>query len=126
MLPRFSDFRGVYQLVVELADVRVLAFGTLNRPRSTLTINPNAHMFLHPPGVDADDTHAHHYAPRLTDLVEDHGVYPVHDESCLPPYRMSTLLATLLPDHKYQFRRILCFVCDLHALGSTFTCSLTR
>lgn len=74
------------RLVVELADIRVLALGTLNRPRSTLTINPNAHIFLHPPGVDADDMHAHHSTPKLSDLVEDHGVYPVHDESWLPPY----------------------------------------
>lgn len=78
------------RLVVEFADVRILAFGTLNRPRSTLTINPNAHIFLHPPGVDVDPSdaiHAQHVASRPGDLVEDHGVYPVHEESSHPPYQ---------------------------------------
>ena len=88
---------------MELADVRILAFGTLNRPRSTLTMNHNAHIFLHPPGVDAGDIHPHHSTPRASDLVEDHGVYPVHDESWLPPYRMSIPLAVFLPDHNVSF-----------------------
>ncbi|KAF9464878.1 hypothetical protein BDZ94DRAFT_1215690 [Collybia nuda] len=76
------------RLVVELADVRILAFGTLNRPRSTLTVNPNAHVFLHPPGVDTDGvTHSSvgGMIPRLSDLIDDHGVYPVQ-ESTLPAY----------------------------------------
>ncbi|KAJ7490340.1 hypothetical protein B0H11DRAFT_1020430 [Mycena galericulata] len=42
------------RLVVQFADVRILALGTLNRPRSDLTVNPNAKTFLHPPGVESD------------------------------------------------------------------------
>ncbi|KAJ6538573.1 hypothetical protein DFH09DRAFT_1177262 [Mycena vulgaris] len=42
------------RLVVQFADVRVLALGTLNRPRSPLTVNPNAKAFLHPPGIGSD------------------------------------------------------------------------
>jgi hypothetical protein len=76
-------------VVVRFADVQILAFGTLNRP-STLTVNPNAHIFLHPPGVDADGIHTPLSTPKLRDVVEDHGVYPVYDKSWFPPYRMST------------------------------------
>ncbi|KAJ7129420.1 hypothetical protein C8R44DRAFT_776753 [Mycena epipterygia] len=47
------------RIVVQFADVRVLALGTLTRPRSPLTVNPNAKAFLHPPGIDSDsDTSA--------------------------------------------------------------------
>lgn len=42
------------QLVVEFADVRVLAFGVLNRPRGKYTINENARIFLHPPGIERE------------------------------------------------------------------------
>ncbi|KAJ3828104.1 hypothetical protein F5880DRAFT_1029998 [Lentinula raphanica] len=59
------------RLVVQLADVRIIALGTLNRPRSTLTVNPNAHTFLHPPGIDDLQT------LRNNRVVTDHGVYPL-------------------------------------------------
>ncbi|GAW05071.1 hypothetical protein LENED_006905 [Lentinula edodes] len=59
------------RLVVELTDVRIIALGTLDRPRSTLTVNPNAHTFLHPPGIDDLQ------APRNNRVVTDHGVYPL-------------------------------------------------
>ncbi|KAI0321388.1 hypothetical protein OF83DRAFT_1161811 [Amylostereum chailletii] len=39
------------RLVVQLADVRVIALGVLNIPRGTFTINKNARAFLHPPGL---------------------------------------------------------------------------
>ncbi|KAJ7721188.1 hypothetical protein DFH07DRAFT_303044 [Mycena maculata] len=42
------------RLVVQFADVRIIALGTLNQPRSPLTVNPNAKAFLHPPGVESD------------------------------------------------------------------------
>ena len=42
------------QLIVELADVRVFAFGTLARPRSDFTVNLNAHFLFHPPGIEGD------------------------------------------------------------------------
>ncbi|KAF7355533.1 hypothetical protein MSAN_01470300 [Mycena sanguinolenta] len=38
------------RLVVQFADVRVLALGTLKRP-SPLTVNSNANALLHPPGI---------------------------------------------------------------------------
>ncbi|OBZ76557.1 hypothetical protein A0H81_03858 [Grifola frondosa] len=40
------------RLVVEFADVRILALGVLNKPRSSFTVNHNARIFLHPPGTD--------------------------------------------------------------------------
>jgi hypothetical protein len=43
---------SIVQLVVEFADVRILAFGTLNKPRSPFSVNPNAQIFLHPPGIN--------------------------------------------------------------------------
>ncbi|KII94993.1 hypothetical protein PLICRDRAFT_33820 [Plicaturopsis crispa FD-325 SS-3] len=43
------------RLVVEFADVRILALGVLNKPRGSFSANPNAHVFLHPPGVDSTD-----------------------------------------------------------------------
>ncbi|KZP20193.1 hypothetical protein FIBSPDRAFT_544709 [Athelia psychrophila] len=38
------------RVVAEFADVRILAFGVLNQPK-TIFINPNAHALLHPPGI---------------------------------------------------------------------------
>ncbi|KAH9977651.1 hypothetical protein BGW80DRAFT_767176 [Lactifluus volemus] len=46
------------RLVVQLADVRILALGVLNNPRGAFTINHNARAFLHPPGIEmASDEH---------------------------------------------------------------------
>jgi len=44
------------RLVVQFADVRVLVFGTLNRPPSPLTVNSNAKVLLCPPGIFPDST----------------------------------------------------------------------
>ncbi|KIY69744.1 hypothetical protein CYLTODRAFT_393216 [Cylindrobasidium torrendii FP15055 ss-10] len=63
------------RLVLCLADVRILAFGTLNHPRSTLMVNPNAHALLHPPGIEK--THFGRPASRLHLPIADHGVYPM-------------------------------------------------
>jgi hypothetical protein len=51
---RHQVLNSSMQLVVEFADVRILAFGTLNKPRSPFLVNPNAHNFLIPPGMDID------------------------------------------------------------------------
>ena len=45
----------MFQLVVEFADVRILALGVLHKPRSSFILNRNARIFLHPPGVEKDD-----------------------------------------------------------------------
>ncbi|KAF8969430.1 hypothetical protein BDZ97DRAFT_243762 [Flammula alnicola] len=69
------------RLVVELADVRILAFGTLTKPRTNFSVNPNAHMFLNPPGIIADrQGHAFSKFASMQSpisLVDDHGVYPM-------------------------------------------------
>ena len=36
---------------MEFADVRILAIGVWNKPRSTFLINKNARRFLQPPGI---------------------------------------------------------------------------
>ncbi|KZT29263.1 hypothetical protein NEOLEDRAFT_1153829 [Neolentinus lepideus HHB14362 ss-1] len=47
------------RLVVQFADVRILALGVLNKPKGPFTLNPNAKAILHPPGIEksyeADD-----------------------------------------------------------------------
>ena len=57
---------------MELADVIVLAFGTLSK-RTPLGYNANAHAFLHPPGIGKPSTVSHQ--------VRDHGVYPMGTSS---------------------------------------------
>jgi len=70
---------AIPQLVVELADVRILALGTITKPRSNFSINPNAHHFLNPPGI-AGGRHPNAFtsfaSPAPYSLVDDHGVYP--------------------------------------------------
>ena len=41
------------QLVVQFSDIRILAFGVLNRT-GTMLMNMNSHAFLHPPGIERD------------------------------------------------------------------------
>jgi len=41
--------------IVEFADVRVIALGVLHKPRSSFTINKNARILLHPPGIEKDE-----------------------------------------------------------------------
>ncbi|KAF8559184.1 hypothetical protein OG21DRAFT_1403684 [Imleria badia] len=40
------------RVVLQLMDVRILALGVINRPRTPLTVNRNAHAFLYPPGLE--------------------------------------------------------------------------
>jgi len=44
------------RLLVEFADVRIIALGVLNRPRSNFTVNHNARTLLHPPGIQKDSS----------------------------------------------------------------------
>ncbi|EPQ59108.1 hypothetical protein GLOTRDRAFT_32965 [Gloeophyllum trabeum ATCC 11539] len=40
------------RLVVQFADVRILALGVLHKPKGFFSLNPNAKAFLHPPGIE--------------------------------------------------------------------------
>ena len=40
------------QVVLQLMDVRILALGVINRPRTDFTVNRNARAFLYPPGLE--------------------------------------------------------------------------
>ena len=80
------------QLIVELADVRIFAFGTLARPRSDLTVNLNAHFFFHPPGIKGDGNvsiFTKLASMRRHRLVSDHGVYPMSTSTSVSAYRDS-------------------------------------
>lgn len=35
--------------------MRIIALGVLNKPRGTTTVNANARLFLHPPGIEKDE-----------------------------------------------------------------------
>ncbi|EJF62387.1 hypothetical protein DICSQDRAFT_104907 [Dichomitus squalens LYAD-421 SS1] len=43
------------RLVVEFRDVRIIALGVLSKPRSYFSINQNARLLLHPPGMTKGD-----------------------------------------------------------------------
>lgn len=62
-----------------MADVRIIALGVLNKPKSTLTINTNAHVFLHPPGINLDGKCIQ--PSSWNNTINDHGVYPIGTES---------------------------------------------
>src|SRR5882762_7002995 len=44
------------KLVVQLADVRIIALGVLDFPKSAYHVNKNARTFLHPPGLRGSET----------------------------------------------------------------------
>jgi len=83
------------RLVVQLADVRILALGVLNNPRGAFTVNRNARAFLHPPGIEMASEKAdgggsshpadnksrnHHQYERLTHPIPalSHAEYPFY------------------------------------------------
>ncbi|KAI0751009.1 hypothetical protein C8Q80DRAFT_1098433 [Daedaleopsis nitida] len=73
------------RLVVEFRDVRIIALGVLSKPRSAFSINSNARIFLHPPGVtkgDEEDDRASTSARSILEGSDDSYVAPV-----LPPER---------------------------------------
>ncbi|KAL0067664.1 hypothetical protein AAF712_005379 [Marasmius tenuissimus] len=85
------DMETRIRLVVQLADARIIAFGVLNRTlRRTLTMNPNAQIFLHPPGAETYRTQpAEQYA------VADHGVYPLLSNAGNDPQSLDVDLAQM-------------------------------
>ncbi|KAF7352578.1 hypothetical protein MVEN_01223100 [Mycena venus] len=67
------------RLIVQFADVRVLALGTLNRPLSSLTVNCNAKTLLCPPGVLPATTAVAEYSPLKYPLpAQSHVDYPLY------------------------------------------------
>ncbi|KAF8639687.1 hypothetical protein AX17_000951 [Amanita inopinata Kibby_2008] len=76
-------FNEMKQVILELADVRILAFGTLSK-RTLLNYNPNAHALLHPPGIEKENKPL--YSPQLQpkNLIDDHGVYPMQLQASPP------------------------------------------
>ncbi|KAF8914200.1 hypothetical protein CPB84DRAFT_1840934 [Gymnopilus junonius] len=69
------------RLVLELSDVRILAFGVLVKPRSDFNVNPNAHLLLNPPGITPDSSDGYALSKmtakiNASGLIDDHGVYP--------------------------------------------------
>lgn len=61
-----------FQLVVQFADVRILAFGVLNTPKTSFSVNENAWSLLHPPGVRL---------PESSQLESEALVNPFHDRT---------------------------------------------
>ncbi|GBE79902.1 hypothetical protein BKA93DRAFT_816689 [Sparassis latifolia] len=43
------------RVLVEFADVRILAIGVLNHTTTSLFVNPNARELLHPPGIEKEE-----------------------------------------------------------------------
>ncbi|TFY58359.1 hypothetical protein EVJ58_g6467 [Rhodofomes roseus] len=56
------QFQPRIRVVVEFPDVRILAIGVLNKPRTAFGVNHLAKALLHPPGMDGDT------AAKLTNL----------------------------------------------------------
>ncbi len=78
-------------------DVRIVAFGTLSLPKTTLSINPNAHILLHPPGIERGETrrnmgHLQRMRRRTVsggggeEYVQDYGAYPLMSVLSVPNY----------------------------------------
>lgn len=59
-----------FQLVVQFTDVRILAFGVLNTPKTHFSVNDNAWSLLHPPGVRL---------PELSELENGPAESPFYD-----------------------------------------------
>ncbi|KIL00509.1 hypothetical protein PAXRUDRAFT_129640 [Paxillus rubicundulus Ve08.2h10] len=66
------------RVVLELIDARIIVLGVLDRPRTSLTVNPNAQVFLRPPGARA---------ARSGDMTEGGDV--VSNRSDLPASRVA-------------------------------------
>ncbi|KIP12755.1 hypothetical protein PHLGIDRAFT_20795 [Phlebiopsis gigantea 11061_1 CR5-6] len=70
------------RLVVELADVRIIALGVLNKPRGSTTVNEKARTFLHPPGIDRNDAGQGPHRGMIYPLpARSHANYPFYTPS---------------------------------------------
>ncbi|TFK85434.1 hypothetical protein K466DRAFT_494726 [Polyporus arcularius HHB13444] len=59
------------RLVVEFRDVRIIALGVLSKPRSSFSVNQNARLLLHPPGVTKGADEGAHAAPAAAGNVSE-------------------------------------------------------
>lgn len=88
------------QVIVELADVRILALGILAKPRSNLSVNPNARIFVNPPGIPGDTQRKDFFSKvsvrKPLTLIDDHGVYPL-SQSTVPDSRRSFVPFPIVP-----------------------------
>nr|GAT58204.1 predicted protein [Mycena chlorophos] len=66
------------RLIIQFADVRILAFGTLDHPRSGWAVNPNARPFLEPPIIQSPKLYSVLKYPMPTQAYLD---YPYHQRS---------------------------------------------
>jgi len=78
------------QPVLDLQDLRILALGTLDRPRTNFPVNPNAHLFLNPPGVYANPVESNTISnsrslQKPSNSLGDFGVYPM-SATAIPSY----------------------------------------
>ena len=48
---RKRNLKHRFQVVVQFSDVRVLAFGVRNTPKTSFSVNDNAWSLFHPPNV---------------------------------------------------------------------------
>ncbi|KAF5363744.1 hypothetical protein D9756_000194 [Leucocoprinus leucothites] len=94
------------RVILELADVRIVVFGVLSRPKTTLSINPNAHMLLRPPGIEWGEIKRNtagrkrHFS-NAEEYIQDYGVYPLRTVVSVPnflslEYQMTTNTYTKL------------------------------
>ncbi|EAU84348.1 hypothetical protein CC1G_01344 [Coprinopsis cinerea okayama7 len=75
------------RLVVEFKDVRILAFGTMTKPRSQTSVNANAHLLLNPPGIDPSRVVGDMESTVVVHgnaVIDDHGVYPSISDPLTP------------------------------------------
>ncbi|KAJ3574790.1 hypothetical protein NP233_g1519 [Leucocoprinus birnbaumii] len=114
------------RVVIELADVRIIAFGVLSRPKTTLSINPNAHMLLRPPGIEWGEAKRNtagrkRHLSNAEDYIQDYGVYPLRTVISVPNYCTSQFSPSLstpktssprykdLPDSEFPFLMLAAF-----------------
>ncbi|GJE84346.1 hypothetical protein PsYK624_004220 [Phanerochaete sordida] len=94
------------RLIVELADVRIIALGVLNKPRGTTSVNPYARVLLHPPGIerdDADGSPSGAVAPEAPPAKDDHKTARMLYGDIKQIYRQMTYPHPALSHANYPF-----------------------
>ncbi|THH30697.1 hypothetical protein EUX98_g3509 [Antrodiella citrinella] len=86
------------RLLVEFADVRIVALGVLNKPRSNFTVNSNARTLLHPPGIQRDSSDV--------DSAEWRSVHSTASSEDHPTAQVPEVQPTLIGDLNQVYRRL--------------------